>query len=99
MALIHAIDFDGVIADKNLLPMEGAQEAIKTLWQRGDTIIVHTVKARTESGRCMVIDWLRLHQIHFHEVTAIKPQADCYLDDKAERFTDWKSYPPLTGTS
>ena len=93
--MIHAIDFDGTIADKDLFPIEGAQEALRTLFQRGDTVIIHTVKARTESGRCMVIDWLQDHQMHFHDVTAIKPVADLYLDNKAERFTDWKSYSPL----
>lgn len=93
--MIHAIDFDGVITDKELRPIEGAKEALRTLFQRGDTIIVYTVKARTETGRCLVIDWLRNHQMHFHEVTALKPQADWYLDDKAERFTNWESYSPL----
>jgi len=94
---VHAIDFDGVIHDhKNPVPgrrmgapIEGAKEAITELKRRGDTVIVHSVWA----GNPKVIeDWMRYYEIPFDEVTNIKPQADIYLDDKAVRFTDWKSY-------
>ncbi len=96
----HAIDLDGVIHDhlhpvegKRMgAPMEGAVEAITALRDKGDTIIVHTVKATTESGRCAVIDWLNHYNIPFDDVTAIKPNCDVYLDDRAVRFTSWNEY-------
>ncbi len=98
----HAIDLDGVIHDhlhpvegKRMgAPMEGAVEAITALRDKGDTIIVHTVKATTESGRCAVIDWLNHYNIPFDDVTAIGEKLHCIFDPRQmysipyERFNE-----------
>ena len=60
------IDFDGVIHNHKVplegkrmgAPIEGAKDSLLKLAARGDEIIVHTVKANSEDGRCAVIDFL-----------------------------------------
>jgi hypothetical protein len=92
-----AIDLDGVIHDqKNPLPgkrmgapIEGAKDALTLLKLQGNKIIIHTVKANTEHGRCAVIDWLNFYQIPCDGVVG-KPQADLYVDDKAIRHILWE---------
>lgn len=92
-----AIDFDGVIHDHKHpvpgrrmgIPIEDAQDAIKTLKNiQGHTIIVHTVWGG-DSGRKVIEDWMKFYDIPYDEITNIKPQADYYLDDKAIHFTEW----------
>src|ERR1035437_9284870 len=98
--IVHAIDFDGVVHDyKNPVagkrmgvPIEGTKSALNLLKARGDKVIIHTVKATTEGGAKAVRDWMIYYEIPFDEITAIKPTADFYLDDRAIRFTKWKAY-------
>ncbi len=95
--LIAAIDFDGTIHDyKHPLPgkkwggpLPGAQESMRRLHGMGLEVVVFTTKAVGTSGRQAVIDWLRHHAIPFDEVTATKPAALFYLDDRAIHFSDW----------
>ena len=74
-----AIDFDGVIHDRNLgfhdgtcygEPIKGAINAIKLLWARNFTIIIFTCKANPDrplingkTGTELVWDWLKKHNI------------------------------------
>jgi hypothetical protein len=96
--MILAIDFDGVIHDRDHplpgkrmgMPIAESQEAMRKL-RRSYKLIVHTVMATNESGKLAVENWLRSYNIPFDEVTAIKPNADVYLDNKAIRFKDWGS--------
>ena len=92
-----AIDFDGVIHNY-ANPIEGrrmgapypeAIPAIRDLKHYGYTIVVHTVRATTQEGSKVVRDWLDYYQVPYSEVTALKPNADYYIDDKAVRHTDW----------
>ncbi len=69
--------------------MPGAQDALQDLYQ-SHTIIIHTTMANTPSGRKAVADWLEYYDIDYHEI-APKPAASLYLDDKAMKFTNWKS--------
>jgi phosphoglycolate phosphatase-like HAD superfamily hydrolase len=95
--MILAIDYDGVIHDRaNPVegrklgpPLPGAVEALDDLHAAGHTIIVHTLMATTPSGTRVVEDWLDYYGIEHHGVTAIKPAADFYIDDKAIRHTSW----------
>lgn len=92
-----AIDFDGVVHDyKNPLPgkrmgapFSGAEEAIDDLIQRGYKIVIHTTKATTPEGKQAVEDWLDHYTIDHHEVTAVKPDAEFYIDDKAITHHTW----------
>ena len=93
---ILAIDFDGVIHDqKNPVegrkmgpPMTGAVEALQDLYPL-HTIIIHTTRANTPSGRKSVADWLEYYDVDYHEIVG-KPNADIYLDDRGLKFTSWK---------
>jgi 5'(3')-deoxyribonucleotidase len=97
--LTLAIDFDGVLHDKAHplegkkmgAPMPGAQAAMDELYQAKHKIIIFTTMATTPGGKQAVEDWLDWYDFDYHEVTAIKPNADLFLDDRAVRFTDWTS--------
>lgn len=94
-----AIDFDGCLHDymdpikgkKMGLPIFGAVDAMEDLRQAGHKLIIHTVKATTPSGKQAVIDWLEYYGIEYHDVTAIKPNAELYIDDRGYHFTDWRT--------
>lgn len=89
-----AIDFDGVIHDKDhpLVgrrmggPIADAKEALIRLKQLGYKIIVFSVWADKPK---VIADWMNYYKIPFDEITNIKPQAKYYIDDKAVRFINW----------
>jgi phosphoheptose isomerase len=87
---------DGTIYDE---PVDGAYEALKTLSEKY-TVIVYTCKAKPDrglvngkTGTQLVWDWLEENNMSqfVSKVTAEKPRARFYIDDKAIRFTDWDS--------
>jgi len=88
--------YDGTIYDD---PVEGAYEALERLSQ-DYTVIVYTCKAKPDRGLVngktgteLVWEWLKEHNMaqFVSKVTAEKPRARFYIDDKAIRFTDWDS--------
>lgn len=92
---IIAVDFDGVIHDekpppghKMGKPLKGALEALKGMTDRHE-VIIFTVRAQSPAGAQSVADWMDYFGIPYGKITAIKPNADYYLDDKAVRFTSW----------
>lgn len=92
-----AIDFDGVICSLDTLPgykmgqpIDGALDAIIELQSRGYTLIVFTVRGASMQGTKAVMDWLRYFKFPALPVTAVKPNSDYYIDDRAIRFIDWK---------
>lgn len=96
---VIAVDFDGVIMDPHNRkpgrrmgePVEGAIEAVNHLKRQGHTIIIHTVRGNRPDH---IADWLRYFKIPYDQITDIKPEADCYLDDKCVRFTSWHMLGP-----
>ena len=88
--------YDGTIYDD---PIEGAYEALEKL-SNDYTVIVYTCKAKPDRGLVngktgteLVWEWLKEHKMaqFVSKVTAEKPRARFYIDDKAIRFTDWES--------
>ena len=88
--------YDGTIYDE---PIEGAYEALERLSKKY-TVIVYTCKAKPDRGLVngktgieLVWGWLKEHNMaqFVSKVTAEKPRARFYVDDKAIRFTDWES--------
>jgi hypothetical protein len=97
-----AIDFDGTLHTGSYTnigePMPWAREVLEDAHDNGDYIIIHTCRARpdeTVNGKFwatsshLVAGWLRDHSIPFDEITALKPYADVYIDDRAIEFVDW----------
>lgn len=83
-----AVDFDGVINERGtLIPM--AREGLQELIDRGYRVVIHTLRARSSSGRATVIDWLNKYDLPYHDVTAVKPPALAFIDDRAIHFTNW----------
>ena len=88
--------YDGTIYDE---PVEGAYEALERLSQNY-TVIIYTCKAKPDRGLVngktgteLIWEWLKKHNMSqfVSKVTAEKPRARFYVDDKAIRFTDWDS--------
>lgn len=86
--------YDGTIYDD---PIPGSLEALKVISQKYD-IIIFTAKAKKDRGKIngktgteMVWDWLKKHNVDMYikDVTAEKPRAVAYIDDKAIRFNNW----------
>lgn len=95
--MILAIDFDDTISDRSNRapgkrlgePLPRALEALQRLSDEGHQIIVHSCMAATPTGRQAIADWLEWHDIDVNGITATKPLADYYIDNKAIRHVDW----------
>ena len=86
---------DGTIYDD---PVDGVKSALEQL-SKQYTIIVCTCKAKKDRGLVngktgteLVWEWLKKHDLEqfVSKVTAEKPRAVAYIDDKAIRFDSWK---------
>jgi hypothetical protein len=86
---------DGTIYDE---PVEGALDAIRTLAKKY-RLVIYTCKGRPErplihgkTGSELIWEWLDKHKVggYIDEVTALKPRAKLYIDDKGFRFENWK---------
>lgn len=92
-----AIDFDETIQSRKTAapgqvfgkPIPGALEALDDLESEGYRIVIHSCVAHTPAGYKAIAEWLDDHEATYHEITAVKPVAAVYLDDKSLRFTDW----------
>lgn len=78
-------------------PIDGSLEAIKELSKKYN-IIIFTAKAKpsrplvnNKTGTELVRDWLEEHGVlkYVSEITAEKPRAFLYIDDKGYRFENW----------
>ena len=88
--------YDGTIYDS---PVEGVYQALERI-SKDYRIIVYSAKARADRGLVngkggieLIWDWLKENDMakFVSKVTAEKPRAVCYIDDKAVSFTDWDS--------
>ena len=86
--------YDGTVYDD---PIPGAKTALEEISEKY-TIIVYSAKARQDrmlingkTGVELIWEWLEKHDMaHLvHAVTAEKPRAVCYIDDKAVHFQTW----------
>mgnify|MGYP001158446635 FL=1 len=85
---------DGTIYDD---VVDGAKEALEEIAKKY-TVIVYTAKARHDrgfidgkSGTQLIWEWLEKNNLShlISKVTAEKPRAVAYIDDKAIKFSDW----------
>jgi phosphoheptose isomerase len=88
--------YDGTLYDT---PVDGIETALKMLSEKY-TLICYTTKAKSDRGLVngktgteLVWQWLTQYGLdkYISKVTAEKPRAVAYIDDKAFRFTDWES--------
>lgn len=102
-----AVDFDGVIHSYTSRwfsaevipdpPVPGAIEWLNEISHRFN-VIIFTTRGKTLEGREAVAAWLKLHGFSSAaggagcEITAVKPPALIYLDDRAVRF-DGQNFP------
>ena len=99
MDKVVAFDFDGVV-HRNRGPWKGVTviedepnpgiaDLFRKLTRNGYRIIVHTCRALTPDGRRAVVHWLTANHLieMVDNVTAVKPIARCYVDDRAIPFT------------
>ena len=98
-----AIDFDGVIMQKGAgsssridscdrPPVDGAIEGMRALAAEWP-LVVHSCRATSDRGVMQVWQWLKRHKLGdaVQDVTATKPIATAYIDDRAVRFTSWQA--------
>ena len=88
---------DGSIYD---IPVSGAKSTLKRLAKKGFKIVIFTIRVNPEMGDDVKVEkekieeWLKSNgfekEVHYHEITALKPKASVYIDDRAIRFTNWK---------
>jgi hypothetical protein len=95
--VIHSFEFgfhDGTIYGT---PLPGSLESIKKIAEKYK-IVIYTAKAKKDrplingkTGTELVWEWLKKYEIDdlIAEVTAEKPRAVCYIDDKAIQFINW----------
>ncbi len=67
-------------------PLPGAREAVQAFRDAGYRNVVFTCRALTEGGLAATRLWLDQHDFAIDEVTAWKPHAMLYVDDRAWRF-------------
>lgn len=88
--------YDGTIYDP---PVEGVETALQRIAQKYQ-IIVYTAKAKQDrpivngkTGTELVWEWLRDNNLDqfITAVTAEKPRAVAYIDDKGVRFDNWSA--------
>lgn len=86
---------DGTIYD---LPIKGSYSALEQLSKKY-TIVIYSAKARKDrplinnkTGIELIWEWLEKYDMDkfVKEVTAEKPRAIFYIDDRAIRFNNWE---------
>lgn len=81
-----SIDFDGVIKDcMSDQPVEGTIQALKWLKNKGYNYVITTGRDDLDQ----VERWLKKNGIN-EKPTNKKIKAQCYIDDRAIRFINWK---------
>lgn len=88
---------DGSIYDT---PVEDSEKQLKRLIEKGYKVIIFTTRVNPEMGGNVTLErekmeeWLKANGfkdgVHYHEITALKPKAIAYIDDRAIRFTNWE---------
>lgn len=100
MSKAIALDFDGVLHEYDTWtgikpegkPIEGSREAVESLLDAGWTVFIHSTRAADSDGLGAMLDWFREHEFPLSRmmVTAIKPKAEVYVDDRGLRFESWE---------
>jgi hypothetical protein len=98
-----AVDFDGVIHSYTTPwvnawtipdpPVEGAIDWLNEISKKFE-VVIFTTRGKEQIGRNAVLRWLKDRGFTgIAEVTAVKPPALVYIDDRGYRFTGPTSFP------
>lgn len=68
-------------------PTPGALEMVRRLLDSHVNVVIYSTRAETPEGTAAMIDWLARHGFPPVPVTAGKPLAVAYIDDRAVPFT------------
>lgn len=90
------VDFDQTIADntgfpdfKMTQPLDGAHDALTALVNEGYKIIVYTARGWSDHGE--IREFMKKHELPYHEIVCGKLLAKYYIDDRNLAFDgDWK---------
>ena len=96
-----ALDFDGVIhkyaegwKGETVISsglVKGTKQAIRQIKDMGFRVVVYSTRASSEKGRDAMKVWMKKHAVVVDEITAKKPPAVVYIDDRGFTFKgDWK---------
>ena len=89
--MILCLDWDDTLVDvetQEWLP--GAERAVKDLLRAGHDVVVCSCRATWPEGLDQIEHQLREARLADVPVTAVKPYADLYVDDKSFEFCgDW----------
>lgn len=89
-----AVDFDGVLHNYTPdgswpectgPPVEGSLAWLREI-RRDFKVVVLSARARSDEGAAAISAWLTKRGVPGLEVTAVKPPALVYIDDRAYRF-------------
>ena len=85
----------------DLMPINGMKNLINSLKKEGHTIVIHTARGmKSHNGNLKeikkhvlptIVNWLKKHKISYDEIVIGKPNSDCFIDDKAIKFTSAKN--------
>lgn len=86
-----ALDFDKTIHPNlteslNETPVPGGRQFVRQLQREGYEVVIFTHRAVDPEGVEQVTEWLRKHDFPVVPVTAVKPDAIAYIDDRGFRF-------------
>ena len=89
-----AIDIDGTIFSEkserertDAVPIDGAIDAINSLYESGYTVVLYTARTYRELER--TIKQLVDNDVKYHHLVVGKPVADVFVDDRAVVLTRW----------
>lgn len=93
---VIAIDLDGTICTEQRTferefaqPLADSIRVIRRLYSEGNTIIIWTARGWEQFKS--TTSWLMLHDIPYHSLLMGKPIVDIWIDDRALRFSNWRS--------
>jgi len=88
---------DGSIYDQAI---EGSKDAMAKFVSDEYKVVIFTTRLNPEVNDDINLEKNKMTKwlwdsgfefgVHYHDITAVKPKAEIYIDDKAVRFTNWK---------
>ena len=92
----YIIDLDGTICNETNFNnrnksklIKGAREAINKLYKKKNNITIYSARGWNEFK--ITENWLKKNKVKYHKLILGKAIGDVWIDDRAIKFTNWKS--------